>query len=260
MNPRAAIPYDQPMTDEPSPRDVAAAWIPQRPGRRAARDIPDAIVEPEWGGMRAVAALTVDEASLYRDGGEVPAPDELLHALLDAFRALEAVVEGHVTTTALRGSEGAYPQMPRAERPPILVPRSLRKNVKDDPYVHAREYEQAAARLEPLVREALEAGERHAFVATDLLWLDGESLLDIPLLERRRLLDGVLDESYLVRRSAFVKPSAVVTLVTWGGLGFADLSYRAANSRYRPGEENPDWSVARAPDAPTGVANRTASR
>ena len=116
------------------------------------------------------------------------------------------------------------------------------------------------SRLEPLVREALERGERHAFVATDLLWVDGEGLLDVPLLERRRLLEGVLDESYLVRLSAFVRPSAVLTLVTWGALGFRDLSYRAANSRYLPGQENPDWAVTRAPDAPIGVPKPVAPR
>ena len=74
--------------------------------------------------------------------------------------------------------------MPTVERPPILVPRAIRKDVKDDPFVRARDYEQAAARLEPAVREALERGERHAFVATDLLWVDGTSLADVPLLER----------------------------------------------------------------------------
>ena len=248
------------MSDEPSSRAIAEAWQPQRPGRRSAKDIPDAIVEPDWGGMRVVAAMTVDEAALYRDGGELPIPDELLRALLDNFGALEAVIEGHVTTAALRSSEGAFPTMPKVERPPILVPRALRKNVRDDPYVHARDYEAAAARLEPLVRESLERGDRHAFVATDLLWLDGEGLLDVPLLERRRLLDGVLDESFLVRRSAFVRPSAVLTLVTWGSLGFGDLSYRAANSRYLPGEENPDWAIARAPDAPIGVPKPVAPR
>ena len=129
-----------------------------------------------------------------------------------------------MTTAALRSSTGAFPTMPTVERPPILVPRAIRKDVKDDPFVRARDYEQAAARLEPAVREALERGERHAFVATDLLWLDGSSLADVPLLERRRILEGVLAESYLVRISAIVRPSAVLTLVTWGALGFRDLS------------------------------------
>jgi hypothetical protein len=248
------------MAQDPHPRDVAAAWQPQRPGRLGAKDIPDAIVEPDWGGMRVVAALTEDEAGVYRGGGEVAVPEELVRALLDTFSAADAVVEGHVTVTALRSSEGAYPTMPKVERPPILVPRALRKDVKDDPYVRARDYEAAADRLEPAVREALERGERHAFVATDLLWLDGQSLLDVPLLERRRLLEGVLDEAYLVRRSAIVRPSAVLTLVTWGALGFRNLSYRAANSRYLAGRENPDWAIVRAPDVPQGVPKPVAPR
>ncbi len=248
------------MAEDPSAREFAAAWQPQRPGRRAVRDIPDAIVEPDWGGMRVVAALTEHEAALYRDGGEVVVPDELLNALLDSFGAIDAVVEGHVTTAALRSGEGVYPAMPAVERPPILVPRALRKDVKDDPYVRARDYEAAAARLEPAVRESLERGERHAFVATDLLWLDGQTLVDVPLLERRRILEGVLEESFLVRHSTFVKPSAVLTLVTWGSLGFRELSYRAANSHYHAGSENEDWAVARAPDAPQGVPKPTAPR
>jgi ATP-dependent DNA ligase len=248
------------LAEDPHPREIAAAWIPQRPGRNGAKHIPDAIVEPDWGGMRVVAAITEDEAALYRGGGEVAAPDELLRALLDTFSAFGAVIEGHVTTAALRSSEGAYPTMPKVERPPILVPRALRKDVRDDPFVRARDYEAAADRIEPVVREALERGERHAFVGTDLLWLDGQSLVDVPLLERRRLLDGVLDESYLVRRSAFVRPSAVLTLVTWGALGFKELSYRAANSRYLAGRENPDWAITRAPDAPHGVPKPVAPR
>ena len=241
------------MSDDTAARDVAAAWQPQRPGKRAAKNLVDAIVEPDWGGMRVVAALTVDVAALYRNGGEVAVPEELLQALLDGFRAVDAVIEGHVTTSALRSGEGAFPPSPRVERPPILVPRALRKDVKDDPFVHAREYEAAEARVEPVVLEALERGERHAFVATDLLWVDGQALVDVPLLERRRILDGVIEESYLIRNSPFVRPSAVLTLVTWGTLGFRDLSYRAANSRYLAGSENVDWVITRAPDTPVGV-------
>jgi ATP-dependent DNA ligase len=248
------------MAMETSPREIAEAWRPQRPGKRATKDIRDAIVEPEWGGMRVAAALTENEAALYRDGGDVVAPDELLQALLDAFQAIEAVVEGHVTTSALRSSAGAFPTMPKVERPPILIPKWIRNDVKDDPYVQARDYEKATARLEPSVRDALERGERHAFVATDLLWVDGASLADVPLLERRRILEGVLAESFLVRRSTYVRSSAQLTLITWGSLGFRELSYRSANSRYLAGREQPDWAIARAPDAPVGTPKPVAPR
>jgi ATP-dependent DNA ligase len=234
-----------------APAPVASAWRPQRPGRLGARDIHDAIVEPDWGGIRVVAALTTNEAAVYRDGAVVSVPEEILQALLDGFEALGAVIEGHVTTTALRSGEGAFIEAPRVERPPILVPRVFRSSVKDDPYVHSRDHEVASEQAAPVTIEALARGDRHAFVATDLLWLDGQPLDDVPLLERKRLLEAILSESFLVRLSAFVRPSAVMTLVSWGSLGFKELSYRAANSRYAAGEINDEWAIVKAPDTPT---------
>jgi ATP-dependent DNA ligase len=79
------------------------------------------------------------------------------------------------------------------------------------------------------------------FVAIDLLWLDGESVLDVPLLERRRLLESVLAESDLVRRGVFVRPPVEAWIGSWRSVGFTGLSYRAANSRYQPGKAGDDW-------------------
>lgn len=242
------------MAADPTPREIAMAWQPERVGRRSIRDLGDAIVEPEWGGVRVAACLTVDTASLWRDGLEVPVPDELPAALVDAFRAVAAVVEGHLTTVALQSGDGALPALPSVERPPLLIPRGIRKGVKDDPFVAARDHESRSAAIEPGVREALGHGERHAFVATDLLWLDGVSLVDVPLLERKRHLETILEPSYLVRVTPFVKPSAILTLVTWGTLGFSELTYRTTNGRYMAGRENPDRVVARPPQGPMGPA------
>lgn len=239
---------------------VAADWRPQRPGRRAARDIPDALVEPDWGGARVVAALTADQAALFRDGQEVAVPEEMLQALLDGFTAIDAVIEGHVTTAALRTGEGAFPEIEKVERPPILVPRLFRPSVKDDPFVHGRDHELAVARVEPVTIEALARGERHAFVATDLLWIDGQPIDDVPLLERKRQLEAVLNESYLARVSSFVRPSAVMTLVSWGTLGFHDLSFRASNSRYLAGRVNEDWAIAKAPASASAMPQSTPPR
>jgi len=51
----------------------------------------------------------------------------------------------------------------------------------------------------------------------------------------------------LVRRTIFVRPSASGSLLAWRSLGFSQLAYKDANSRYRPGEENDGWAVAAAP-------------
>jgi ATP-dependent DNA ligase len=244
----------RPVAPEPTVHEIAAAWQPQRPGRRAVKDIEDALVEPAWGGVRVAAAINTDAAAVFRAGAELALPDALIRALVDAFDAVDAVIEGHLTTLALRDGTGLGAAMPAVERPPLIIPRAWFKSVKDDPYVRARDYAAREAQIADAVMEAIADGVPHAFVATDLLWLDGTLLADVPLLERRRLLEGALVTSDLVRVSPVVRPTAVLTLVTWGQQGFAELSYRAANSRYTAGSENADWAVARPPEGPHGPA------
>jgi ATP-dependent DNA ligase len=83
-----------------------------------------------------------------------------------------------------------------------------------------------------------------AFVAVDLLTLDGQVLFDLPLLERKRLLESAIVESELVRTSPFVRPPLERWLPSWNALGFTGAMLKAANSRYVPGGLADDWSVA----------------
>lgn len=242
------------MAPDPTPRDIAAAWQPQRPGRRAVKEIGDPLVEPAWGGVRVAAAVTADEAALYRAGQELAVPAEVRRALTGGLNAVEAVLEGHLTTAALQDGTGVGAAMPRIDRPPLLVPRGLFRSVKDDPYVRARDYAKREEQIAASVVEDIAHGIRHAFVITDLLWVDGEALLDLPLLERRRILEGAFTSSELARITPVVRKSAILTLVTWGQQGFTELSFKAANSRYAAGEENPDWAVGKPPEGPQGPA------
>lgn len=242
------------MAVDPELLDLAAAWRPQRPGREPLKKILDPLVEPDWNGLRVVCALSVDAAVFVHDGDAIAVPAELPPAMVDAFDGVDALVEGTLTTKALESGEGILPPMAGVERPPILVPRVVRKSVRDDPFVRARDHEAREAAFAGPVLAMLARGERHVFVATDLLWLDGTPLHDVPLLERKRLLDGVLESSYLVRVTPIVRASAILTLVTWGTLGFRDLHYRAANSRYLAGRENPECAVTRPPEGPNGPA------
>ena len=235
------------MADASDPRAVAAAWVPELPGRVSTKDVPDPIVEPDWGGLRCVAAIADDRASIYRYGDELDVPAELLGSLGFAFLGIDAVIEGHLTTAAFDEGIGAFPPTEHVDRPIFSMP-SIFKRQKADPFVYSRAHQARREAEAPDVLDALEAGEEHAFVAVDILWLDGEPLHDIPLLERKRLLDTTLRPSKLVRVTPFVRPaSAPRTLVTWATLGFTDLSWRAANARYLAGRENPGWAVAPAP-------------
>jgi ATP-dependent DNA ligase len=80
-----------------------------------------------------------------------------------------------------------------------------------------------------------------AFVAVDLLELDGEPLYDVPLQERRRLLESVIDETVQVRLSPVVKHPLGGWLISWRANGFTHYVAKHQNARYRPGERNDDW-------------------
>ena len=74
-----------------------------------------------------------------------------------------------------------------------------------------------------------------AFVAVDLLALDDEPLLGVPLLERKRLLESVLPESTRVRRTPFVREPAGSFMITWRSAGFGGLAYKEAEQPLPPG-------------------------
>jgi ATP-dependent DNA ligase len=82
---------------------------------------------------------------------------------------------------------------------------------------------------------------RDVYVAFDLLEVDGTSLLDTPLLERKRHLAGVLRPSPNVRISPFVRRGMRAWRDTLVGQGFKQVIAKRVNSRYHAGTTNPDW-------------------
>ncbi len=237
------------------PRVVAAELRPEYPGRRSASALADPIIEPDWAGLRVVAAVEGSTAGFYRYGDRIDVPAPLEQALAEAFLAVDGVVEGHLTKQAFDTGVGVYPVHQSVPRTMFSLPRLGRRD-KRDPYLVGRQHQaDEEARAQPLL-EALAGGEDHAFVATDLLWLDGQSLLGLPLAERKRQLEAVLAQSRLVRVTPFARPAGSRMAGTWAALGFRHIFWRAANSRYTPGLENPDWVVVAAPQASSRVMGR----
>jgi bifunctional non-homologous end joining protein LigD len=83
--------------------------------------------------------------------------------------------------------------------------------------------------------------DRSAFVGLDLLALDGESLLDVPFQERRRLLESVLEQGPQVRIGPLVKQPLGGWLDGWRQAGFSHYLAWHQNARYHPGELADDW-------------------
>jgi hypothetical protein len=86
-------------------------------------------------------------------------------------------------------------------------------------------------------------GKDVAFVAIDLLSVDGQRLFDIPQLERKRLLESVVRQSPLVRLSPWVTPPIDAWLRTWRASGFKGAILKSANGRYVPGSKTVEWAL-----------------
>lgn len=212
-------------------------WRPQRFGRRSARHIDDPLVEPLWRGIRVLGHASPDGAEFVdADGGPQPWPD-VSAGLAAALRADSAILDGYLTPEPQNPGIGA-PPVPDDEPRVRDVGRRLFW-VGDDRRRRELEALREAERPTPIGPD-----ETIVFVAVDLLELDGEELLDVPLLERKRLLDAVLDDGPLARRGMHIRPPIGAWTATWKALGFRAIAYKGANSRYRPGEPNDDWATA----------------
>jgi len=196
----------------------------------------DPLVEPLWTGVRVLAAVDGNGAVIVDiEGDRVEAMPGIIAALAAAVHASGVVLDGFLTKqTAHATASIAWPdEMPSMGR---LV--GLRRN---------RAVDTLTLKEEALAAHTFDSEEEVSFVATDLLWLDDTSLLDVPLLERRRLLESVVEESDVVRVGAFIRPPIESWVTSWRSMGFAGLTYKAANSRYLPGEPNPDWVITGMP-------------
>ncbi|HSG85129.1 MAG TPA: hypothetical protein VLA23_02230 [Candidatus Limnocylindrales bacterium] len=213
------------------------SWRPQAFGPRRAQEIADPVIEPLWDGDRVVVhASTAGVTILDGDGAEVDALPEVTTAVADALMAGSVAIDGYLTPQAARTSEGAI-------LGEVAVPGS-REMTAQIFIGRGRDRRRELAESEaPVVRP----GDPLVLVCVDLLAIDDQPLLDVPLLERKRLLESSIDENLLVRLGAYVRPPVDPWIGSWRAQGFRAMAYKAANSRYRPGEPNDAWATARIP-------------
>lgn len=217
-------------SDAPADR---LAWRPQTPGRSdRPRHVRDSIVEPHWQGLHVLAHFEAGELALIdAQGEEADDIDSLVtEALSAAVMAEDAVIDGFLTPEATRNDVGAAPIASTNTSGIGLLVGSKESGRLD------------VAPVRRADRDAAAGGEL-AFVAVDLLRLDGQSLLDIPLLERKRLLESLLVQSERVRISPYTRPPVEQWLASWKSLGFQGVVVKAANSRYRPNSASDEWTV-----------------
>jgi bifunctional non-homologous end joining protein LigD len=207
--------------------------LPMRPTEARAEVLSvDWLFEPCWPGQRLLARIDESGVRVVDERGN-PVGDDLADVgelLRTAILARRAVVDGIWTAQ------------------PFVGDGSLARQWAD-----TIAQEGLAAELP----DPVESERRRAFVAVDLLEIDGEPLDDVPFQERRRLLESIVDERVQVRISPLVKQPITGWMVGWRANGFSHYIAKHQNSRYLRGERNDDWlKLSLKVEPPRGLVGR----
>lgn len=185
---------------------LGADIAPQRPRYvREKSELERHILEPEWPGTRALARVGYGGPHFVGYSGPVDGPRELYDAIGALARCQTAIIDG------------------------VLVP-----DWQDEQDLEVDRDGNAFTRPPT---------GRRIFAAFDLLEIDGEPLIGIPLLERKRQLEGLLQQSANVRLTAYASRGLRAWRDTLQAQGFRRVVLKSWNSTYAAGQTNDDWVV-----------------
>ena len=228
----------------PIPTDsIRASDLKPMPyGRTRAANIKNGIWEPLWGGRRALIDVFETGIGIRDEVGDPLDGFDLLRAAIgEAVTASELVLDGYLMPAPLRSTEG-IDAVPGMDSIPSAVEMGRQLLVGGGMNSRRDALDADRSRHMPVPSES-----PTAFVAIDLLWLDGEPLIEVPLAERKRLLEAVLRDGELVRRTVSVRGPVEAWYPQWLAQGFREVVVKGANSRYTPGVPHPEWATALIP-------------
>jgi len=168
-------------------------------------------------------------------------PDWLFEVKWDGFR-VETVVDGKSVKLWTRGQQDAARYFGAFLEP--LDWLDARQAVVDGEVIALDDHgEPDFALLQARIKGRGVAAQPSAFLyeVFDLLHLDGRSLLDEPLEERRRLLAGVLRADPRVRLSEHIETDGIAFFDAARGRGLEGIMAKERHSRYVPGLRTDRW-------------------
>jgi bifunctional non-homologous end joining protein LigD len=86
-----------------------------------------------------------------------------------------------------------------------------------------------------------EADGHLVYYVFDILWNDGISLLDYPLVERRKILQSIVPPEGLIRMSDEVKANGIQLFDVAATMGLEGIIAKKTESRYLPGTRSKEW-------------------
>ncbi len=222
-------------TNDEVKANTDAVWISQAPAAQAEIDLSSAKtkrmpphIEPM---MATLASKPFDD------------PDWLFEIKWDGFRVQSVVRDGEVRLYT-RNLKDAETYFGRLLSPPRWIEAS--EAIVDGEVVALDE---AGAPdfglLQERISELRAGGKRTSgplvYQAFDLLYLDGRSLLDVPLEDRKRLLKSVLREHPRVRFAAHVDGAGLAFHAAAQGRNLEGIVAKLRTSRYEPGRRSTAW-------------------
>jgi bifunctional non-homologous end joining protein LigD len=219
-----------------------ALWISDMPAAAAEIDLAGAVKAPLRGFVEPMFATLATDP--FDD------PDWLFEVKWDGYRLQAVVDDGRVRTYTRRGGDG------ETYFPKLLAPASwiAAESAVVDGEVVALDEDGVPSF--PLLQEVVSGfrigtrgtGRRSAgprphlvYQVFDLLYLDGRSLLKVPLEDRKRLLRSVLRESGRVRYASHVEADGKAFHAAASKLGVEGIVAKLRRSPYEPGRRSNAW-------------------
>jgi ATP dependent DNA ligase domain len=226
------------------PHELARGLRVQEFGKTRPTAIDDALVEPAWQGLRVIASVGDGRATLWFDGEEVDEHPEVASALARAAGPSApqgAILEAYLTKQAATEGIGVQTGVPEYPSASSSITRLFVGGRRE------RDLHYEEQHLTEAATQIFDQEDIVNLVVVDLLWLDGQWLLDVPLLERKRVLESIVPAEQLVRPGPYRREPIESWIGSWRVQGFRGLTFKSANSRYRPGETADDWVLTDMP-------------
>jgi bifunctional non-homologous end joining protein LigD len=168
--------------------------------------------EPKFDGIRSTTYLSTDLTRLVtRRGRDVTYQYPELHMVHELVDQVNAVVDAEVVAFDEDGKNS-------------FEALQQRMNLANE-----REIKRASGRI-PV-----------ALVAFDLLWLDGKPTIELPLEQRRELLEAIVETDHRLQLVTHVEGGGKAFTATAKQLGLEGVVAKRIGSRYLPGRRSPDW-------------------
>jgi bifunctional non-homologous end joining protein LigD len=168
--------------------------------------------EPKFDGIRALAEMETGGTVLVtRTGREVTEQYPELVMIHEMVNQVNAILDGEIVAFDDAGLDSFE----------VL---QQRMNV-----TNARDIKRLAGQI-PV-----------AYLAFDLLWLDGHDTTDLALEQRRELLEAIVEPDERIQVVPFVDGAGVSFTEAARSQGREGVMAKRLGSKYRPGRRSPDW-------------------